>query len=67
MHGTDDKITSLQASQQLALNAQKSGVEAQFIPWEGLYHELHNELENEQVFQAILSWLNQQIEKETAL
>lgn len=67
MHGTGDKITSLRASQQLARNAQKEGVEAQFIPWEGLYHELHNEWENEQVFQAILDWLNQQLEKEAAL
>ena len=67
MHGTGDKITSLRASHQLARNAQKAGVDAQFIPWEGLYHELHNELENEQIFQAILAWLNQQLEKTTAL
>lgn len=67
MHGTDDKITSLHASKKFVLNAQQAGVNAQFIPWEGLYHELHNELQNERVFQAILSWLNQQLKIEAAV
>lgn len=67
MHGTGDKITSLRASKKFALNAQQAGVDARFIPWEGLYHELHNELQNERIFQAILSWLNQQLKIEAAV
>ena len=61
MHGTGDKITSVKASRQLVLNAQKAGVDARYVPWEGLYHELHHETQKDQVFQTIINWVEENI------
>jgi alpha-beta hydrolase superfamily lysophospholipase len=58
MHGTADKITSIKASEDLLEKAKKHRKDIQFIPWEGLYHELHHETENEKVFQSIINWMN---------
>jgi len=62
MHGTDDKITSPKASEQFVQNAVKANKNVRFIPWEGLYHELHHEVEKDRVFEAIQSWINDQIQ-----
>ena len=59
MHGSDDKITSYKASQELMQNANNNKVDIRFIPWEGLYHELHHETEKDRVFDAILDWMNE--------
>jgi len=64
MHGTDDKITSLKASEQFAQNAVKANKNVRFIPWEGLYHELHHEVEKHRVFDAILKWIKDQIQNQ---
>ena len=64
MHGTDDKITSLKASEQFAQNAVKANKNVRFIQWDGLYHELHHEVEKHRVFDAILKWINDQIQNQ---
>ncbi len=58
MHGGDDKITSPDASQKLA--SQLKG-DVTFKRWNGMYHEIHNEVENEQVFNYTLEWLNSKL------
>ena len=58
MHGSGDKVTSFMASQKLAHDVQKAGNDITFIAWEGLYHELHHEYEQNDVFQTIIDWLN---------
>jgi alpha-beta hydrolase superfamily lysophospholipase len=47
-HGTEDKLTSFAASKEFM---QKAGKNVQFIAYEGLYHECHNEPEKQQVLE----------------
>lgn len=56
MHGTEDQITSHQASRQFAETA---GDSARLVLWEGYYHEMHNDLGQEQVIETMIDWLNQ--------
>ena len=58
MHGSGDKVTSFRASQKLAQDVQKTGNDITFVPWNGLFHELHHEYEQKEVFQTIIDWLN---------
>ena len=62
-HGTSDLITSFKASKQFFENAQKNKRDIVFKEWEGLYHELHNELEKDQVFECVISWINKKLER----
>lgn len=54
-HGTEDKLTSFDASQEFASTAGKNVV---FKKWEGLYHETHNEPEKQQVYEEVMKWIN---------
>ncbi len=54
MHGASDPITSARASQEFA---QKAGDKATLKVWDGMYHEIHNELEKPDVFNFMLDWL----------
>jgi alpha-beta hydrolase superfamily lysophospholipase len=56
MHGAADPITSAKASQEFA---QKAGNKVTLKVWDGLYHEIHNELEKTEVFKTMLTWLEQ--------
>jgi acylglycerol lipase len=54
-HGTADRITSHQASEQFA---EKSPREfTKFKLWEGYFHELHHEIGKEQVLETLLKWI----------
>ena len=57
MHGTADRITSAQASQEFA---QKAGSPVELVLWESYYHETHNDLGKQQVIAKMIDWLNQQ-------
>jgi alpha-beta hydrolase superfamily lysophospholipase len=57
MHGTGDRITSHEASSELA---GKSGDNTTLKLWEGAYHELHHEPVREEVFGYIVAWMKQQ-------
>ena len=54
MHGSDDPITSARASREFA---EKAGDKVTLKLWDGRYHEIHNELEKDQVFAFMLDWL----------
>ena len=54
MHGSEDKVTSWEASQMFADSA---GDTCRFKLWDGLFHETHNEPEKDQVFAEIAQWL----------
>jgi alpha-beta hydrolase superfamily lysophospholipase len=54
MHGAADPITSVKASQEFAEKACKKTT---LKVWNGLYHEIHNELEKAEVFNFMLDWL----------
>ncbi len=58
MHGSEDQITSCQASRDFVRNASKKTT---YIEWKGCYHELHNDFDRDMVFTRLISWLNDQI------
>ena len=55
MHGGDDRITSSEASKRFATHVPK---DCTLKIWQGLFHELHNEPEKEEVLGYIINWLN---------
>lgn len=58
MHGTGDQLTSHRASQAFA--ALRTDL-ITFIPFEGWYHELHNEPEKQIIFDTIARFMQKQI------
>ena len=54
MHGGDDKLTSADASRRFA---EKAGKNVEFKIWKEMYHELHNEIIKDEVFEYIIDWL----------
>lgn len=59
MHGTADRITSSQASQEFAESA---GENVDLVLWEDSFHEIHNDLEKEKVIGMIEQWLNKHLD-----
>lgn len=58
MHGTDDGIAYARGSREFADNVPG---DCTLKLWEGLYHEIHNEPEKEEVLAFLLDWLEKQI------
>lgn len=56
MHGTEDQITSAKASEEFVKNANDN---VQLKLWDEAFHELHNEPNNQEVFEYILEWLGE--------
>jgi alpha-beta hydrolase superfamily lysophospholipase len=59
MHGSEDKLAYPYGSQEFA----------DLVPndctlriWDGLYHEIHNEPEQAEVFAFIIDWMNSQLQ-----
>lgn len=55
MHGSVDRLTSPKASQEFA---DRAGSFCSLKIWDGLYHEIHNEPEQGQVFEYLQIWLD---------
>ena len=55
LHGTEDKIVYARGSREFA---EKAGEKVTLREWDGMYHELHNEPEQQQVFAYMLDWLD---------
>jgi alpha-beta hydrolase superfamily lysophospholipase len=60
MHGTEDAITLASGS---AAFAQKAGANCTYREIEGGYHEIHNDLCREDVYQQQIDWMNTLITK----
>jgi len=60
LHSQSDPITSYAASDQFYRNSNQY---VTFIKYAGLFHELHNEPEKEEVIGKIVSWINTQLQK----
>jgi acylglycerol lipase len=56
MHGGADRLTSAAASREFAAKI-KDG--CTYKEWDGLFHEIHNEPEQQQVFVYMIDWLRQ--------
>ncbi|MEM6398489.1 MAG: lysophospholipase [Bacteroidota bacterium] len=59
MHGTDDGLTSHDASQ--AFLNRLEGEDISMKSWPGLYHELHNEPEQKEVFGYVQAWIEKRL------
>ncbi len=53
MHGGADKMTSPEGSKEFASKTDK----AELKIWDGFYHEIHNEKENQQVYDFVINWI----------
>lgn len=53
MHGSEDKITSPEGSRQFADGSSVTDLKI----WDGGYHELHNDIINDEVFSYLAGWL----------
>jgi alpha-beta hydrolase superfamily lysophospholipase len=58
MHGGADPMTSAEASRQFA---GKAGKNITLRIWDGMYHEIHNEPEQAEVFKVMIEWLDQHL------
>lgn len=58
IHGSADQLGYPRGSQEFARLVPGN---VTYKLWEGLYHELHNEPEKEQVLQYLLGWMDQQL------
>jgi len=58
MHSGIDRITSLEASSQFAKSA---GEKVTLRIWDSLYHEIHNEPEQREVFAFMIDWMKSQL------
>lgn len=56
MHGKADRITSAKASREFAYRA---GAACTLRLWNGCYHELHNEPDQQHVIEYVLSWMDE--------
>jgi alpha-beta hydrolase superfamily lysophospholipase len=57
-HGSADRICPVEGSRQFA---DQLGGRVTYQEWEGLYHETHNEPEQEQVLATMLDWLETKV------
>lgn len=54
--GTEDKVTNPQGG--IALHERASSKDKKMIKYDGLYHEILNEVERDQVLSDVVNWLN---------
>ena len=59
MYGTEDKLLELRSFNELKNNLNTN--EFYFKVWEGVYHEIHNEPERDQVMRYVLTFLNNSV------
>lgn len=62
-HGSDDKAASFEATKNLAdkIKSYEKVPHLQFKEYPGYYHELHNEVDKDQVVESHLSWFMDQL------
>jgi len=58
MQGGDDKIISVETSREFAGKIKEN---CTLKIWDGLYHEIHNEPEKEEVFKFLIDWLDKEV------
>jgi alpha-beta hydrolase superfamily lysophospholipase len=59
LHGTEDKITMIEGSKKMFESI--SSKDKEFKEYKGLYHELLNEPEANQVYDDIFAWISKRI------
>ena len=54
MHGASDRLTSPEGTKEFYTNSNEN---VSIKIWDGLYHELHNEPEKEEIFEFEINWI----------
>lgn len=58
-HGTDDQITSAEASNEFAKSLNDN---ITYTQWEGIRHEPHNDLNKDEVLAAVVQWVEKSLD-----
>ncbi|NJC98929.1 MAG: lysophospholipase [Anaerolineales bacterium] len=58
MHGRDDRLVYPSGSEDFAKLAGETNKDVTLKLWEGMYHEIHNEPEQAEVFKVMIDWLD---------
>jgi alpha-beta hydrolase superfamily lysophospholipase len=61
MHGKADKLTYPSGSADFAKLAGEKNKDVTLKLWDGLYHEIHNEPEQAEVFKVMIEWLDKHL------
>ena len=61
MHGRDDRLTYPSGSEDFAKLAGEVNKDVTLKVWDGMYHELHNEPEQVEVFKVMIEWLDRHL------
>jgi alpha-beta hydrolase superfamily lysophospholipase len=61
MHGREDKLTYPSGSADFAKLAGEKNKDMTLKIWDGLYHEIHNEPEQAEVFKVMVEWLDKHV------
>jgi acylglycerol lipase len=61
MHGAADQITYASGSEDFARLASESNKDVTLRLWDNLYHEIHNESEQAEVFKVMVEWLDKHL------
>ena len=61
MHGKADALTYPSGSEDFARLAGKKNKDVTLKVWDGLYHEVHNEPEQTEVFKVMVQWLDKHL------
>jgi len=61
MHGNADEITYASGSEDSARLAGETNKDVTLKLWDGMYHEIHNEPEQADVFKFMIEWLNKHL------
>jgi len=61
MHGTEDTLVYPSGSEDFAKLASETNKDVTLKLWDGLYHEIHNEPEQAEVFKVMIEWLDKHL------
>lgn len=61
MHGKDDKLVYASGSEEFARLAGETNKDVTLKLWDGMYHEIHNEPEQTEVFKVMIEWLDRHL------
>jgi alpha-beta hydrolase superfamily lysophospholipase len=61
MHGKADRLTYPSGSEDFAKLASETNKDVTLRLWDGLYHELHNEPEQKEVFKVMIEWMDRHL------
>ena len=62
MHGSEDKICSVEGSRRIAERFRAEGHNLEYVEWEGLYHEIHNggaDSKGDEVIEKMIEWVKE--------